>query len=223
MFCSLLTNINIPESVSSIGERAFGYSGITNITVDENNEHYKSVDGDLYSKDGKVLIQYAIGKKGEFTIPNNVTSIAPYAFYVCDYLSSVTIPDGVISIGKFAFYSCGRLTSVTIPDSVTSIGSSAFSYCTSLTSVNIPKNLTSIESTTFCGCDIASISIPNSVTNIGYSAFNSCEKLESIYFDGTVEQWKNVERGSGWNAYIGAYTIYCTDGTISQYGKITYY
>ncbi|MBE6537805.1 MAG: leucine-rich repeat domain-containing protein, partial [Ruminococcaceae bacterium] len=85
----------------------------TSIEVDENNQYYKDIDGNLYSKDGKKLIQYAIGKTDtSFTIPNSVTCIGDYAFYYCTSLTSVTIPDSVTSIGSCAFSGCNRLTSI---------------------------------------------------------------------------------------------------------------
>ena len=61
--CSSLASINIPNSVTSIGDQTFrGCSSLANITVDAVNPNYKSIDGNLYSKDGKTLIRYAIGK-----------------------------------------------------------------------------------------------------------------------------------------------------------------
>ena len=134
-FCYSLTSVTIPDSVTRIGYRAFYecYS-LTSITVDENNEYYKSIDGNLYTKDGKTLIQYAIGKEAtSFTIPNSVASISNYAFRNCSSLTSITIPDSVTSIGYYAFDYCDSLTSVTIPNSVTSIHYRAFGYCYKLT------------------------------------------------------------------------------------------
>ncbi len=133
-----LASVTIPDSVTSIGEGAFSYCiSLKNIIVDENNPSYKDIDGNLYSKDGKTLIQYAIGKTAtSFAIPNSVTSIGKGAFFNCTSLTSITIPDGVTSIGGDAFSCCESLTSITIPDSVTSIGNSAFYDCTSLTTIN---------------------------------------------------------------------------------------
>ena len=135
LFRDDITSVTISDSVTSIVEDAFtGCDSLTSIMVDERNASYKSIDGNLYSKDGKTLILYAIGKTNtSFVIPYSVTSIGDYAFYWCDSLTSVIIPDSVTCIGDLAFYYCTSLTSVIIPDSVKSIGESAFHWCDSLT------------------------------------------------------------------------------------------
>ena len=113
-YCSNLTSVTIPDSVMNIGYCAFyGCSGLTSINVSENNLNYKSIESNLYSKDGKTLIQYATGKTAmTFVISDSVTSIENYAFLGCSSLTSITIPDSVTSIGWFAFCDCGSLTSV---------------------------------------------------------------------------------------------------------------
>ena len=187
--CASLTNITIPDSVTSIGTYAFyGCTSITSINVSENNSYYKSIDGNLYSKDGKTLIQYAVGKKvTNFYIPDSVTSIGSYAFYNCTSLVSIEIPNSVTSIGGYAFDNCTSLTNITIPDSVTSIGDYVFYNCTSLTNITIPDNVTSIGVYAFYNCtSLTNITIPDSVTSIEFGAFYGCTSLKSIIIPNSV-------------------------------------
>ena len=135
--CTSLTNVTIPDSVTSIDGTSFAICrSLTNIEVDERNEYYTSIDGDLYTKDKKTLIQYAIGKEdASFTIPVSVTSVDRFAFSGCSSLTNVTVPDSVTSIGRYAFQDCNKLVSITIGNSVTSVSSSAFYNCIALTDV----------------------------------------------------------------------------------------
>ena len=177
-YCDGLTSVTIPSSVTTIGSFAFSNcNGLTSFVVDTNNQHYTAINGLLYSKDGKTLIECP-GALTSVTIPSSVTSIGDYAFYCCTGLTSVTIPEGVTSIGSSAFLGCTGLTSVTIPSSVTSIGYSAFSNCGGLTSVMIPEGVTTIGSSAFSGCTgLTSVTIPSSVTSIGDYVFSNCSNL----------------------------------------------
>ena len=103
--------------MASIDSSAFyGCSDLTSLTVTANNTYYKSIDGNLYSKDGELLIQYAIGKSNtSFVIPDSVTSIGVCAFQNCRYLTSIVIPDSVTSISTDTFKGCSTLESITLP------------------------------------------------------------------------------------------------------------
>ena len=88
-------NTVIPNSVTSIGERAFlGCSGLTSVTIP--NSVTSIGDRAFYNCSGMLSV----------TIGNSVTSIGDDAFNGCSGLTSVTIPNSVTSIGNSAFSHC---------------------------------------------------------------------------------------------------------------------
>ena len=190
--CSSLTSVTIGSGVTSIGDSAFdGCNKLKNIIVSEENTSYKSIDGNLYSKDGTILIQYTKGKtEREFVIPDGVTNIGDEAFYDCSSLTSITIPDSVTSIGRYAFEGCDSLTSVTIGNGVTSIGARAFNKAGYYNDENNWENgvlyldgwLLEAKSTLVSG----EYSIKVGTKCIGDSAFEDCDSLTSITIPDSV-------------------------------------
>lgn len=190
--CNVLLSVNIPSSVTSIGNMAFlGCSSLTSVTIPNG-----------VTSIGEYTFRSCSGLTS-INIPNSVTSIGYEAFAECSCLTSIDIPNSVISIGAQAFrgcsglvtvsigsrvtsigngtfYNCGGLTSVIIGRGVTSIGGFAFNGCSKLTSITIPENVTNIGGSAFYGCSgLTSIAIPESVTSIGSNAFNGC-KLRNV-------------------------------------------
>ena len=217
-YCSSLTSVVIGNSVTSIGYRAFfECNSLTEISVDGNNTAYQSIDGNLYSKNGTVLVQYAIGKQAtSFTIPTSVTHIGDDAFYACGSLTKIVIPDGVVSIDNCAFSSCGSLTEIVIPDSVKSVGGYAFFNCGNLGSVVIGNSVISIDEYTFYACgSLTEIVIPNVVVSIDNRAFSNCSSLTKIKFEGTVEEWNAISKGVNWNSGVSATEVVCSDGRVA--------
>ena len=145
-----LTSVTIPNSVTSIGNEAFfGCTVLTGITVLAGNISYSSLDGVLLNFAQTTLIQYPCGKTGKYSIPASVTSIGSSAFDGCAGLTSVVIPSSVTNIGTKAFSRCAGLTSATIPGSVTSIGFMAFYGCSWLTAAGFTGNAPVLESWVF--------------------------------------------------------------------------
>ena len=91
--------------------------------MDEGNASFRSVDGVLFSKDGKTILAFPAGREEtEYTTPDSVTGIGATAFAGRNNLAEVTIGDSVTRIGAGAFHCCQNLTTVSIGDSVTEIG-----------------------------------------------------------------------------------------------------
>lgn len=89
--CSSITKINIPESVTSIGVEAFTYCfRVKEFIVSEDKSFYKSIDGVIFSKDEKTIIDYPTGKMGSYVIPNFVKTIGKSAFKGSPNLTDIT-------------------------------------------------------------------------------------------------------------------------------------
>ena len=117
-YCSSLSEIVIPSSVTSIGDSAFyGCNSLSEIVIPSS---ITSIGDSAF---------YGCNSLSGIVIPSSVTSICDSAFWGCNSLSEIVIPSSVTSIGDRAFSSCDSLSEIVIPSSVTSIGKSAFMGC----------------------------------------------------------------------------------------------
>ncbi len=120
---------------------------------------------------------------------------------IFDDESGFAIVDGVLYGYR------GSATNIIIPETVTSIARYAFWGNTDIISVSIPAGVTSIGDYAFRDCSsLKSIEIPAGVTSIGNWAFSGCSKLNTVYYNGSIENWFNIESNPlyyGADLYIG--------------------
>ena len=186
--CSSLSDIAIPDKVTTIWSRAFyKCSSLTGITIPN-----------LVTFIGKNAFYYCSSLTG-ITIPDSVTTIGQCAFRYCTSLTGITIPDKVTFIRDLAFSDCTKLNNISIPNSVTEIDDGTFYNCSSLTGITIPDKVTSIGDHAFRNCSsLTGITIPDSVTTIGQGAFaywTGATSTDIIHFPNEQLKIKYFESG----------------------------
>ena len=188
-YCTAITSIIIPDTVTSIEDWAFaGCENLESITIPAS---VKSIGKGAFNG------CYSL-KSVTFADGSSIESIADYAFNDCSALESINLPEGLKSIGVESFRDCESLTSVKTPASLESIGDMAFYGCIGLNadgaldlskSVNITvtvdeteAEVTAIGEFAFAGIDKDYIIVPedeNSAIAKYVAAMRETEEIET--------------------------------------------
>ena len=204
-YCSTLTSVKIPKSVTNIGNKAFYYChSLTSLTIPNN-----------VTKIGEEAF-FNCYELTSLTIGNSVTDIGAYAFYNCNKLTSISIPNSVKTIGTAAFEKCSKLTSIDIGCGINRIMEGAFNECYNIDKViirdiaswcnvnlglkyrryqqqkimdnacanplSLAKHIYSAE-----GVEITELIIPEKVDTIKEGAFYNCRQIKSVSFPNTLK------------------------------------
>lgn len=174
--CSSLIHVQINSSVTTIGDYAFAYTGITEITLPDS----------VISMSNYVF--YGCRNLQRVKLPNNLSCISGGAFSYCESLTDIEIPESVERIKGSAFEMCSGLYSITIPGDIVEIGDYAFEHCTKLNNVCFtPTKVAPTESNgtigdyAFSYCDnLYRITIPENIGFITPLAFYGDYSLDWI-------------------------------------------
>ena len=207
--CKSLTEVTIPNSVTTIGNGAFdSCTGLQKVIWNARNaDYYNGLSYDSPFSNCDRLTDFVFGEEVEY--------IPDYLCFQLTSLKKLVIGNSVTTIGMWAFYECTGLTEVTISNSVTTIGYKAFDGCTGLQKViwnarNAQDLQYVYDNPIFPDCNqltdfvfgeevehipdflcnnlrlLNTIVIPNSVTTIGDGAFNSCTGLTEVTIPNSV-------------------------------------
>lgn len=176
----VLTEVTLPEGLKRIGDRAFMYTNVGNMTLPSTLE---------------VIEEGAFSQMVNLTaveVPASVKEL-PYMVFANDTnLVSVTLHEGLETLGGDVFYGCG-LTEIVLPDSLTQVGQSVFQNCTNLTKATLPSGMTTIPSGFFFNTGFTELVIPDGITTIESTAYAECKNLTSVTIPASVvtlgQQW----------------------------------
>ena len=151
-------------------------------------------------------------------LPQNLQTVGEFAFAYNGFsgFNDLILPDGLEYIGNSAFYYCGNIQSIVLPDSLTTMGTAVF-YHTNPHTITIGSGLTTLKKYVFKELrSLKTIYMPNTITSIESEVLAGAQALEMIVFDGTIEEWNNVEKANGWYSSNVPDTaiVQCNDGDI---------
>lgn len=200
--CPLLSIVNIPLSLTEIGERAFERcSSLTDIPL----TNVKVFGNFTFSNSGLITISlpstassismgmfYACQNLSIIYIPDSITSIGNSAFYYCTSLSTINFPSKLSTIEKAAFFGCSSLKTVSLSKSLSKLYDYCFDQCTSLTTVTIYGSIDSLPKYSFYNCtNLNEVTLPSSLTMIQEYSFAYCLKIEFLELPKKVNIIKN--------------------------------
>ena len=238
--------LHIPNSVYSIGHKAFRCSSIQEITLPTSLSELGSWCFHLCDKLGKVY----------FAHPSPITKIKENTFCNCKNLREISFPSRIREIGKSAFLWCISLQNIYLPKNLEHIGCEAFRMdsdfsndhgSSKLEHVDFPKSLKEIGNFSFSGCySLKQLKFTSSINRVGKGAFKNCyslNEIEYVHIDNVEElafrgcdeleftindELENIEEGAltGVKNIINKSNLYILDGETlysSGYKKLIYY
>lgn len=174
-YCSMLTRITLPESVTDIDHHAF--NSCYNLTDINLPRGLQSLGGSAF-KDCTAL--------KHISIPGSISVLDYEIFSGCEELETIDLHTGLREISVRAFCECVSLKGITIPEGVTTIDKGAFYGCKNMTRTVLPASLSSIASYDPFDEDDAIVA-GNMFAN---PAFNGCSSIHFVVTEGSyAHQW----------------------------------
>lgn len=161
------------------------------------------------------LPQMDFGFGEDFMVFDGMLSANPFNF---DGVTEITVPETVDGqtitvIDELAFFDFDDVTVIHLPDTVEHIEKGAFDDCNSLRGMDLPPAVEHIGDEAFLNCTgLEAVHIPASVDHMGQDVFLGCDSLAFIFYDGTIDQWKDLYPQN----LRGETTVCCVDGNFHQ-------
>lgn len=164
-----LTDIVLPESIKSIGERAFAKcKKLKRITLPENLEY---IGASAFSECESLE---------EVILPRNIKKLNYRTFGDCKRLKRIVIPEGIEELDWGVFAGCENLEEIVLPESLKRIDKQLFLNCKRLKKVTLPATITKLPDECFKGCTNLDIILNPNITELGNRTFEDCYQLSTF-------------------------------------------
>jgi len=184
--CDTLEKITIGKNIQSIDKWGIvDCRYLKRIEVAEENKHFCSLDGVLYSKDMTRLVTYPNAHTAEYAKDGKLLKLGSYA-----------VAPGVKTIGHAAFYKCYALEKVVLPPGLEVIEDRAFHKCEAMAEINFPEGLRSIGKDAFLACKgLEEVALPSSIRALGDYVFYNADNIKTLRI---MTSQENVTLGNKW-------------------------
>jgi len=198
--CGKLRSVTLPAGLMELGHNPFSWcSALEEIHVSEENPHFQSIDGLLFSRDGRKFIRFPEGKSGVCRLPASVEEIDMTAFGACRLLEEIQVDarnahfrsvDGILYSHDMRSLLCcpvQKSGECVIPDGVTRIEMEAFALNEKLTSVICPDSVRQIEALAFSQSEeLRTVQLPAQLRRLEERTFWHCGSLEELTLPDTL-------------------------------------
>ena len=209
--CSSLTEINIPETVTSIAANAFAGTGIASLdlhggiaTISSSAfQNCKSLTT-VKINEGTTFID-ALAFNGSpvssLSLPASLTTIGKQAFNNCALTGDIVLPAAVARINDLAFSGNKTMATIALPASLANLGEGVFQGCTGLTAITVDAAntaykvketgvVTTIDGATALAYPVASTNaavVDAEITKIGAYTFQNATNLATITLENCAD------------------------------------
>ena len=173
--CSSLRSLSVPASVVEITPSA-GCTSLESIDVSPANVSYSCGDGVLMSIDGRKILWFPMGKKGEFVLPATVESLGNYAFRDCS-IEKIVLPEGLTQLGQCIFYD-SKVKEVVLPNAMEQLPTGTFQNCNHLKIVRIGAKMKLLSEYAFDGCQLSDLYVSANMPPVCYKTTFSTSGID---------------------------------------------
>lgn len=176
-----MNRVILPDVLKSIGNRAFQYSYVEDVT---------------FPRNATSIGEYAFFRTHlkNVILPDSLTTLGKYAFAYNYQAEHIDLGKKIENIPEWAF-AFNYYSKFNLPNTIKIINDDGFRDCREMELDSLPSALTTIGNLAFSGCWKLKAKFPDGVTSIGDDAFRYNYALDTLYMPKNVPSYGTTPFG----------------------------